>query len=107
MFFNNKRKRLSEINFDFTPTPPPMSVEFHVIRELLNQMETWRNARDKELEKQVWKMIAEKANLYSDGMKENYQSGSKLQTKEVVPVIEPCPASNHHIPGSTKSLPIT
>jgi hypothetical protein len=34
-------------------------------------------------------MIAEKANLYSDGMRENYQSGSKLQTKEVVPVFPP------------------
>jgi hypothetical protein len=58
MFFSNKKKKLSEINFGFippppfiSPPPPPRSVEFQVIHELLNQMETWLNIRDKELEK--------------------------------------------------------
>lgn len=88
MLFNKKNDSglMIDAKMDYPIPPLRKSVEFQVIRELLNQMETWRNARDNELEKQVWKMISEKANLYSDGMRENYQSGSKLQTKEVVPI---------------------
>lgn len=87
--FRNKRigKSLNEISKNFALfTPPPKTKEYNTIFALLNDAERWRNVGDKELEKKTWALIAEKANSYSDGMKENYQSGSNLQTEFIKPV---------------------
>ncbi len=82
-----KKQSLQEVSRQFALSiPPPKTNEYKTILTLLDDAERWRNVGDKELEKKVWKMIAEKANLYSDGMRENYQSISNLQTKEVAPV---------------------
>lgn len=88
MFWNKKPKEtLNEMSTRVALSiPMPKTKEYKTILTLLDDAERWRNVGDKELEKKTWAMIAEKASIYSDGMREKYQSGSRLQTKEVVPV---------------------
>ena len=82
-----KKQSLQEVSRQFALSiPPPKTNEYKTILTLLDDAERWRNVGDKELEKKTWSLIAEKASLYSDGMRENYQSGSKLQTEIVKPV---------------------
>lgn len=50
----------------FLAPPPPKTKEYKTIFELLDQAEMWRNAGDFELEKQVWKLISERALRYHE-----------------------------------------
>ena len=55
------------------------------------------NVGDKELEKKTWQLISEKASLYSDGMREKYDTiVSSKCGNNLIPYVEPkdCQTSN-------------
>lgn len=51
--------------------PKPKSTEYKFILELLDQTEKWREYGEHEVEKSIWKIIAEKASIYSEGVRES------------------------------------
>lgn len=91
MFLRSRpEKSLNELSAEFARSVPvPKTIEYKTIQILLDDAEKWRNVGDRELEKKTWALISEKAGMYSSGTKENYQTGSKLQTVAVDPIF-PC-----------------
>lgn len=68
-----QKKKLADISFEYAMSiNPPKTNEYKTMLTLLDDVERWHNVGDKELEKKIWQMIAEKASLYSEGMKEKY-----------------------------------
>ena len=83
-----KKPSLQEVSRQFAlSVPPPKTNEYKTILTLLDDAERWRNVGDKELEKKIWEMIAEKASLYADGMKEKYDVGYATKCGIVRPEI--------------------
>lgn len=77
MFWKRKTKVVNSNNVFIKL--PPKTKEYKTIATLLDDAERWRNAGDKELENKTWQMIAEKASLYADGMREKYETELSTQ----------------------------
>lgn len=77
MFWERKTKVVNSNSGNIFIKLPPKTNEYKTISTLLDDAERWRNIGDKELEKKTWQMIAEKASLYADGMRESYEVYSK------------------------------